>query len=68
MLKSFENTYTSTFLCRLVAGKEARLKRKHRKRYKEEKPERSVFGKTSFPILFVLCLGLITPYSFGVLI
>jgi len=52
MLKSTKNTYISTFICRLYAVKEARPKRKHKKRYKEEKPGRSVFGKTSFPVLF----------------
>jgi len=46
--------------------KEARQKLKHRKRYKEENPGRSVFGKTSFPVLFALSLGLIMPYSLGV--
>jgi len=43
-----------------------RPKRKHEKGYKEEKPGRSLFGKTSFPVLFALGLGLITPYSLGV--
>jgi len=33
-----------------------------------EKPERSVFEKTSFPVLFVIGLIVITPYSLGVLI
>jgi len=37
----------------------------HRKRYKEEKPERSVFRKTIFLVLFPLGLGLITPYALG---
>jgi len=36
------------------------------KKYKEESPGRSVFGKTSFPVLFALGLGIITLYSFGV--
>jgi len=43
-------------------------KRTHIKRYKEEKAGRSVFGKTSFSVLFALGLGLITPYALGVLI
>jgi len=51
-----------------VSSQGARPKRKHRKRYKEEKQGRSVFRKTSFQILFALGLGLITPYFFGVLI
>jgi len=46
--------------------KEARPKIKHRKGYKEEKPGRFVFGKTSFPVLFSLDLGIITSYFFGV--
>jgi len=62
-LKTFGNTYTSTFICRLYPVKEARPKRKHRKIYKEEKQGRSVFGKTSFPVLFVIGAGLIMPYS-----
>jgi len=33
--------------------------------YKEEKPGRSVFGKTSFPVLFALDLELITCYRFN---
>jgi len=45
----------------LYPVKEARPKRKHGKRYKEEKSGRSVFRKTSFPVLFALGLGLITP-------
>ena len=48
MLKSSENTYTSTFICRLFADKEARPKRKHRKRYKEERPGRSFSEKQVF--------------------
>ena len=47
-LISSENTYTSTFICRLYPVKEARPKRKHKKRYKEEKPGHSIFEKTSF--------------------
>jgi len=47
---------------------EARPKIKHRKRYKEEKSGYYVFGKTSFFVLFALGLGIITPYSLGVLI
>jgi len=65
-LKSSENTYTSSFLCGLYPVKEARPKRKPGKRYKQEKPGRSIFGKTSFPVLFALSLGFITPYSLGV--
>jgi len=52
----------------LYPVKEACPKRKHMKRYKEEKPGRSIFGKTSFPVLFALGLGIIMPYSLGVLI
>jgi len=52
----------------LYPVKEARPKREHGKIYKEEKPGRSIFGKTSFPVLFPLGPGLITRYSFGVLI
>jgi len=37
-------------------------------RYREEKPGYFVFEKTSFPILFALGLGLITPYPLDVLI
>jgi len=48
--------------------KKACPKRKHKKRYKEEKTGHSVFGKTSFPVLFALGLGIITPYSLGILI
>jgi len=36
--------------------------------YKEEKLGRFVFRKSSFPNFFALVLGLITPYSLGVLI
>jgi len=42
--------------------KEARRNKKHGKRYKEEKPGHSIFGKISFPVVFALGLGLITPY------
>jgi len=66
MLKSSENTYTSSFKSRLYTVKEARPKRKHEKKYKEEKQIHSVFEKTSFPVLFALGLGLITPYSLSV--
>jgi len=55
-------------MCCLHPTKEKRPKTKHKKRYDEEKPERFVFGKTTFPIWFPLGLGLITPYSLGVLI
>jgi len=58
--------HTSNFICRMYLVKEARPKRKHRKINKKEKPGRSVFGKTSFLILFALGQGLITPSSFGV--
>jgi len=34
----------------LYSVKEARPKRKHRKRYKEEKSRSYVFGKTGFPV------------------
>jgi len=47
---------------------EARRKRKHKKRYKEEKPGRSVLGKSCLQILFPLGPGLIMPYFLGVLI
>jgi len=67
-VKKFQKTYISTFICHLYPVKEARPKRKHRKRYKEEKSRRSVLGKINFPVLFALGLGLITPYSLGVLI
>ena len=67
-LKSSANTYTSTFIYHLYLVKETCPKRKQRKRYKEEKRGRSIFGKTSFLVLFALGLGLITPYSFDVLI
>ena len=67
-LISSENTYTSTFICRLYPVKDACSKWKHRKRYKAEKPERSIFEKTSFPVLFAIGLRVITPYSLGVLI
>jgi len=50
----------------LYPVKEALRKRKHGKRYKEEKPGRSIFGKTTFPVLFALGLGFITTYSLGV--
>jgi len=52
----------------LYPVKEARQKRKHRKRYKEENPGRSAFRKMSFAVLLALGLGIITPYSLGVLI
>jgi len=52
----------------LYPVKKACPKRKHGKRYKEEKQGRSVFEKTCFPVLFALALGFITPYSLGVLI
>ena len=68
VLKSFKNTYKSTFILRLYTFKEVRPKWKHRKRYKEEKPRHFVFWKISFPVLFTLGLGLITSYSLGVLI
>jgi len=61
-------TYTSTLIYRLCPIKEACQKRKHKKIYKEVKSEHSVFGKISFPVLFALGWGLITPYSLGVLI
>ena len=48
MLITFENTYTSTFICRLYPVKVAHPKGKHRKGYKEEKRGRSVFGKNRF--------------------
>jgi len=67
-LISFENTYTTTFICHFYPVKEARPKRKHKKRYKEERAGCFVFEKTSFPVLFALGLGIITPYSFSVLI
>ena len=44
------------------------VKKENTKKYKEEKAGCSVFGKTSFPFLFSLGQGLITPYSSGVLI
>jgi len=47
---------------------DARPKKKSRKRYKVEKLGRFVFGKTSFPVFFAFGMGLITPYSLGVLI
>jgi len=50
----------------LYPVKEPRPKRKIGKRIKEEKLGHSVFGKTSFPILFALGLGLVTPYSLGI--
>ena len=68
VLKSFENTYTSTFTRLLYPFKEVRPKWKHRIRYKEEKPGCFVFWKTSFPVLFTLGPRLITPYSLGVVI
>jgi len=40
-------------------------KRITNRRYGEEKPGRFLFGK---PVLFTLGLGLITPYSFGILV
>jgi len=52
----------------LYPVEEARPKRKHKKRYNEENPGHSVLGKTSFPVLFALGLGHITPYSLGALI
>jgi len=59
MLKSSENTYRSIFICRLYPVKEACPKRKHKKRYKEKKPGRFVFGKTSFVVLFTLVWNLL---------
>ena len=67
-LKISENTYISTFICRLCPFIDARPKRKHKKRYKEEKPGHFVFGKTSFPVSFAINPGLISPYSLGTLI
>jgi len=52
----------------LYPVKEACPKRKHRKRYKEEKPIRSIFGKTSFALLFALGLEIITPFSLSNLV
>jgi len=52
----------------LYLVKEQFPKLKQRKRYKEENRGRSVFRKTSFLGLFSVSLGLIMPYSFGVLI
>jgi len=45
---------------------EARPKRKLGKRYKQEKLGLSIFGKSSFPVLFSQGLAHITPYSLGV--
>jgi len=50
----------------LYPVKEARQKRKDRKRYNKENQGRSALRKTSFPVLFALGLGIITPYSLGV--
>jgi len=50
----------------LYPVEEARPKRKHGKGYKKEKPGCSVFGKTSFPVMFALGLGFISHYSLGV--
>jgi len=53
--EKFKKSYTSTFICCLYPVKEAHPKRKHSKRNKEENQGRSVFGKTSFPVLFCSC-------------
>jgi len=50
VLKSSEKIYTSTFICCLSPVKEALLKIKHQRRYKQKKPGRFVFEKTSFPV------------------
>ena len=47
-LKSSENTNSSTFICRLYSVKEARPKRKHRKRYKEEKARTFCFRENKY--------------------
>jgi len=42
---------------------EACPKRKHRKRYKEEKPGHSIFGKTSFPVFLHSLWKVLRPFS-----
>ena len=64
----FRNHLDKYFHMSLYPVKEAHPKRKHRKRYKEEKHWRSIFEKTRFPVLFALRLRIITPYALGVLI
>jgi len=53
-LINFENNYTSTFICRLFPIKEARLKRKHRKRYKEKKNHDVLFSEKQVFQFFLL--------------
>ena len=62
---ALKKIHTSTFICCLHPGKEARPQKITKRRYAEEKPGRSVFGKQ---VLFSLGLGLTTPYSLGVLV
>jgi len=51
-----------------LSSKDAHQKTKHKKCYDEEKLGRFDFGKTNFPIVFLLDLGLIMPYPLDVLI
>jgi len=60
-----KKTHTSTFICCLHPGKEARPYANHKKKIRGRKPGSFVFGK---PVLFTLDLGLTTSYSLGVLV
>jgi len=60
-----EKMHTSTFICCLHPGKEVRHKQITKRRYWEEKLGRFVFGK---PVLFILGVGLTTPYCLGILV
>jgi len=64
--EKFRKHLHKKFHMSFVSSQGGVTKKKHGKRYKEEKPGRSVFGKTSFQVLFALGLGLITLYAFGV--
>ena len=66
VLKSWVKKFTQVLPCVVCT-----LRRRHvykqitKRRYREEKPGHFVFEK---PVLFILCLGLTTPYSLGLLI
>jgi len=61
-LKTFTQVFSYVFCTQVKRHVHKQITKR---RYAEEKPGRSVFGK---PVLFRLGLGLTTPYSLGVLV
>jgi len=66
VLKNCVKKFTQVLSCAVCTLRRRQVHKKiTKRRYREEKPGHFVFEK---PVLFILCLGLTTPYSLGLLI